>query len=185
MGDAPTVVAISVGMPAPTLRRGGEPVVSAIIKRPVDGRVRIDELGPEGDGHANPAVHGGIRKAVYAYPMEHYAFWRAQRPELSFPVGAFGENLTTQGLLESELRPGDRLEIGTTRMVVTQPRFPCEKLGLRFVRPSFVREFAEAGRSGFYLSVERGGTVAAGDEIRFEPGGSLEPTIEAMFRAKA
>jgi MOSC domain-containing protein YiiM len=179
-----SVVAVSVGLPAPSLRRQGRPVESAIFKHPVAGRVRVHPLGPEGDGHANVAVHGGVRKAVYAYPVEHYDFWRSERPELEFPLGAFGENLTTRGILETDVRPGDRLEIGSTRLVVTQPRFPCEKLGLRFERPTFVAEFARAARSGFYLSVETPGELGAGDTIRWHPSGSAEPTIDEMFRAK-
>ena len=184
MRASASVISVNVGMPAFSLRRNGRPVESAIVKRPVEGPVTVGFLGPVGDGHANPAVHGGIRKAVYAYPSEHYPFWAAERPELEFPVGAFGENLTTRGILESELRPGDRLVIGTTRLVVTQPRFPCEKLGLRFQRPTFVAEFGRAGRPGFYLSVEQEGELRAGDAIRLQPIKSTEPTIESMFRTK-
>jgi len=179
------VASVNVGMPAPSLRRHGRPVLSAIVKRPVQGPVRVRTLGPEGDGHANPAVHGGPRKAVYAYPSEHYDFWRRERPELTFPFGAFGENLTTEGILESEVRPGDRLEIGSTTLTVTQPRFPCENLALRFDRPTMVREFTAAGRPGFYLAVEREGTLRAGDTIRVLPAGVTGPTIAELFRARS
>jgi MOSC domain-containing protein YiiM len=181
MEASPRVLSVNVGMPAPTLRRHGVPVRSGIVKAPALGPVPVHALGFEGDGHADLRVHGGPLKAVYAYPVEHYEFGRHTRPELEFPVGGFGENLTIQGIRESEVRPGDRLAIGTAELVVTQPRFPCEKLGLRFNCPAFVREFAEAGRPGFYLSVERAGALAAGDPIRWRAGDPSTPTIQALF----
>jgi MOSC domain-containing protein YiiM len=119
----------------------------------------------EGDQQSDLSVHGGPEKAVYVYPMEHYAFWRLELPEAELPWGAFGENLTTEGLLEDDVWIGDRYRVGTAELVVTQPRMPCYKLALRFGRSDMVKRFLQSGRSGFYLAVEREGDVGAGDAI--------------------
>ena len=129
------------------------------------GRVRVAALNVAGDAQSDLAVHGGIDKAVYAYPSEHYEFWRREVPDLEFPWGAFGENLTTEGLLEGSVHIGDRFRAGSAEFVVTQPRIPCFKLGIRFNRPEMVRRFLRSGRSGFYLAVLREGDIAAGDAI--------------------
>jgi MOSC domain-containing protein YiiM len=110
-------------------------------------------------------VHGGAEKAVYAYPAEHYAFWRGELPDVELGWGAFGENLTVEGLREDELCIGDRLRIGSAEFVVTQPRMPCFKLGIRFGRPDMTKRFHQAGRTGFYFSVSQEGTLTAGDAI--------------------
>jgi MOSC domain-containing protein YiiM len=122
-----------------------------------------------GDEQSDLRVHGGAEKAVYVYPHEHYAFWRAELPGVELDFGAFGENLTSAGLLESEVSIGDRLRIGSAEFQVTQPRVPCFKLGLRFGRPELVKLFLRAGRSGFYLSVLREGELGAGDAIERIP----------------
>jgi MOSC domain-containing protein YiiM len=158
--------------------------VSGFRKEPVAGRVRVLRTGLEGDGVGDPRVHGGPCKTVYAYPEEHYEYWRRERPELAFAPGAFGENLTVAGILEMAVGPGDTLRIGTARLVVTQPRFPCFKLGLRHDRPRLVKEFARSGRSGFYLSVEQEGELGAGDPIDHRPAPGERPTIRAMFAEK-
>ena len=138
---------------------------TSIFKAPVEGRVRVAALNIAGDQQSDLAVHGGIDKAVYAYPSEHYAYWRKELPDLEFPWGAFGENLTTEGLLEDKVHIGDRFRAGSAEFVVTQPRIPCFKLGIRFNRPEMVKRFLRSGRSGFYLAVMREGDVAAGDDI--------------------
>src|SRR5207244_8202025 len=109
------------------------------------------------------SVHGGAEKAVYAYPAEHYDFWRRELPDVELPWGAFGENFTTEGLLEDEVWIGDRYRVGTTELVVTQPRMPCYKLAVRFGRHDIVKRFLKSRRSGFYLAVEREGDIGAGD----------------------
>jgi MOSC domain-containing protein YiiM len=114
-------------------------------------------------------VHGGVEKAVYVYPHEHYAFWRAELPGEELGFGQFGENLTSEGLLESELFIGDRLRIGSAELQITQPRVPCFKLGIRFGRPELVKRFLRAGRSGFYLAVLREGELGAGDAVERIP----------------
>lgn len=122
----------------------------------------------EGDRQADLTVHGGPDKAVYVYPSEHYAWWRRELPEVSFPWGAFGENFSSEGLREDEIQIGDRFRVGSAEFVVTQPRMPCYKLGVRFDRPDMVKRFLESKRTGFYLAVLREGAVGAGDSIDLE-----------------
>jgi len=131
----------------------------------VPNRVRVAKLNLAGDEQSDLSVHGGVDKAIYAYPSEHYDFWRNEFPELDFPWGAFGENLTVEGLLEEKVYVGDRLRAGSAEFVVTQPRMPCFKLGIRFNRRDMVKRFLRSGRTGFYFAVLREGDVAAGDTI--------------------
>ena len=157
---------------------------TGIWKRPVEGRVAVLEDHLDGDQTADLRVHGGSEKAVYAYPAEHYPRWTA---ELRLPLrwGSFGENLTTRGILEAELKAGDRLRIGDAEFRVTTPRLPCTKLGIRFGDPGMIRRFLESGRSGFYLGVLRRGSVGAGDAIERTAEGPPGPTIAEVFRQKA
>jgi len=122
-------------------------------------------------------VHGGPDKAVYVYPSEHYEFWRRELSLTDLPWGAFGENFTTQGLLEEEVRVGDRLRVGSADFVTTQPRMPCYKLGVRFGRDDMVKHFLASGRTGFYLAVLREGAVAAGDPIEFTARDEHDVTV--------
>ena len=158
------VVAISVGRPQEVEWRGRR-VQTSIFKTPVSRRVHVARDNVEGDQQSDLSVHGGPLKAVYVYPAEHYDFWRRELPEAELPRGAFGENFTTEGLLEDEVWIGDRYRVGTTELVVTQPRMPCYKLGIRFDRPDMVKRFLQSRRSGFYLAVEREGEVGPGDLI--------------------
>lgn len=178
------LIAVSVGQPR-TVSWHDKPVETGIFKAPVDGPVMARTLNLEGDRQADLSVHGGADKAVYAYPMEHYAFWQAELPELAFPWGAFGENLTTRGLSEDELRIGDRLRIGQAEFVVTQPRVPCYKLGVRFGRPDMTKRFLVSRRSGFYLAVEREGLVAAGDPIELLARDEQAASVADLFRLYA
>jgi MOSC domain-containing protein YiiM len=166
------VISVNVGLPRPVPGRGGM-VMTGIFKDPVAGRVRVRRLNLAGDRQADLSVHGGPDKAVYAYPSEHYPFWRNELPEQALAWGAFGENLTTEGWWEDEVHVGDRFRIGTAEMVVTQPRMPCFKLGLRFGRDDVIARFLESGRPGFYLRVLQEGEVEAGDpceRISEDPG---------------
>lgn len=147
----------------------GEVVTTGIYKVPVEGSVRVRRLNLEGDGQADLSVHGGTTKAVYAYPVEHYSFWRDELPDAELGWGNFGENLTTQGLDEESVCIGDNFRVGTARVVVTEPRMPCYKLGIRFGRSDMVKRFLKSQRTGFYLAVVEEGSVKAGDE--FEPLG--------------
>jgi MOSC domain-containing protein YiiM len=158
------VVSLNVGLPREVQWRG-RTVLTSIFKTPVDRRLRVSTLNFEGDQQSDLTVHGGVEKAVYAYPSEHYAYWRNELPEVDLPIGVFGENLTTEGLLESEMRIGNRFRIGSAEFVVTQPRMPCYKLGLRFGRPDIVKRFLQSGHSGFYFAVTREGEVGSGDAI--------------------
>jgi MOSC domain-containing protein YiiM len=158
------VVSVNVGLPR-TVRWNGRTVTTGIFKEPVAGRVAVRRLNLDGDRQADLSVHGGAEKAVYAYPFEHYAYWRAQLGE-ALPFGVFGENLTVEGLpLEDEVALGDRVRIGTAELVVTQPRLPCAKLWLRFGRKDMVRRFLAGGRTGYYLAVATEGELGAGDRI--------------------
>ena len=158
------ILSVNVGAPRDVEWRG-KTVRTSIFKAPVSGRIRVNGLNLQGDQQSDLAVHGGIDKAVYAYPSEHYAFWRNELPDAEFPWAAFGENLTTEGLLENEVRIGDRLRAGSAEFAVTQPRMPCFKLGIRFNRPDMVKRFMRSGRTGFYLAVLQEGEVAAGDSF--------------------
>jgi MOSC domain-containing protein YiiM len=149
----PKLIATSAG----TLR-------SSINKVPVPGRVRVTRLKLEGDGQADLKVHGGVDKAVYAYPGEHYPLWIQDLGE-TLPHGWFGENLTLQGLTEETVRIGDVFRIGTALFEVSQPRTPCRTLEAKSGRKGFARRFAKSGRSGFYLRVLEEGEVGAGDPV--------------------
>ncbi len=148
------VVSLNVGLPREIEWRG-QSVRTSIFKTPIDRRLRVTTLNLEGDEQSDLSVHGGVDKAVYAYPFEHYGFWRRELPEVDFPWGAFGENLTIEGLLEEDVRIGDLLRVGSAEFVVTQPRMPCFKLGIRFGRPDMVKRFLRSGRTGFYFAVLR------------------------------
>ena len=134
---------------------------------------------------SNRAVHGGPRKTVYAYPSEHYAFWSRELDGVPLPWGSFGENLTTVGIDEARLRPGDLLTVGTAQLVVTQPRGPCFKLNVRFGRPDVLQRFLRADRPGFYLGVVGPGTLGAGDAVSITAASSAGPTILEIFRARS
>ena len=160
----PVLISVQVGVPR-TVQGDGEEVATGIFKFPVEKRLRLHELNLEGDRQADLSVHGGRDKAVYAYPSEHYPYWKKELPGIDLPWGAFGENFTTAGLLETAVCLGDRFRIGTAEVVVTQPRNPCFKLNLKFGRDDLVKRFLASRRSGFYLRVLREGDVGAGDEI--------------------
>ena len=158
------VISINVGLPREVEWRD-EIVRTSIFKTPVSGRVRVDRLNIEGDRQSDLTVHGGINKAVYVYPSEHYEFWRNELPDFELPWGAFGENLTTTGLSEDDVHLGDRYGIGSAEFVVTQPRMPCFKLTIRFGRADMIKRFYRSGRSGFYFAVAKEGEIGAGDAI--------------------
>ncbi|HXN45337.1 MAG TPA: MOSC domain-containing protein [Bryobacteraceae bacterium] len=162
---ATKVVSLNVGLPR-DVRWRGMTVSTGIYKQPVDGRVALRTLNLDGDGQADLTVHGGEHKAVYCYPLEHYDYWRPELPGHELPLGVFGENFTTEGLLEDSVHLGDRFAVGSAEVVVTQPRLPCYKLGIRFQSADMVKRFFAARRTGFYLGVAREGEVGAGDEIK-------------------
>lgn len=158
------VISVNVGLPRRVMHRDRE-VTTSIFKSPVAGAVMLRRLNLDGDRQSDLNVHGGKNKAVYAYPSEHYDYWREQLPETELVWANFGENLTTKGLLEQEACIGDIYRIGTATVKVTQPRMPCYKLGIRFGRDDMVKRFLASGRSGVYFSVAEEGLVNVGCAI--------------------
>jgi MOSC domain-containing protein YiiM len=175
------IISINIGLPR-VIKKRGQTITTSIFKSPVAGRVRVNRLNVAGDQQSDLTVHGGVDKAVYVYPSEHYAFWRAELPDVDFPWGAFGENFTTEGLLEGSVRIGDRLRIGSAEFTVTQPRMPCFKLALHFDRPDMVKRFLRSGRSGLYLRVTQEGEVAADDAITLIGHDANSLTVADIFR---
>jgi len=177
------VLSVNAGLPREVTWRG-KPVTTGIYKEPADGRVPVHRLNLDGDRQADLRVHGGPDKAVYAYPSEFYELWSRERPELELGPGTFGENLTTEGLVDTEVSVGDRFRVGTAELLVTQPRLPCFKLGIRMGRDAFVTEFLERGLLGFYLAVAREGDIAAGDpivEVARDPRGFRVTEVARLF----
>jgi len=158
------LVSVNTGLPREVTWRG-KTVTTGIFKTPVDGPVILRTLNLDGDRQADLSVHGGASKAVYAYPVEHYDFWRNELPDMNLPYGMFGENFTTEGLLENAVNIGDRFRIGAAEVMVTEPRMPCYKLGLKFGRTDIVKRFLASRRTGFYFAVLREGEVEAGATI--------------------
>jgi MOSC domain-containing protein YiiM len=158
----------------------GETLNTGIFKQPVEGPVALRKLNLDGDGQADLSVHGGPYKAVYAYPSEHYLYWRSQLPGTALPWGMFGENFTTEDLRESDLHIGDRLQIGAAIVMARQTRTPCFKLAAKFQRDDMIERFLVSGLSGVYFSVEKEGTVAAGDSVEFLSRAPDGVTIEEM-----
>ncbi len=158
------LVSVNVGRPRIVLWKGTQ-VSTAIFKSPVQGQIELKRLNLAGDRQADLSVHGGPDKAVYAYPSEHYPAWRQRLPQADLAWGAFGENLTTEGLLEESLYIGDQLRMGSALLMVTQPRVPCYKLTIRFDRDDMIKRFIASNTSGFYFSVLEEGQLAAGDPI--------------------
>jgi MOSC domain-containing protein YiiM len=162
--DVMKIISVNIGRPRLVVWNG-QSVSTGIYKSPVEGRVVLRTLNLDGDRQADLTVHGGVGKATYAYPSEHYDYWRDELPGTELPWGMFGENFTTEGLNEASVRIGDRFRIGSAEVTVTVPRMPCYKLGIKFGRTDIVKRFMASGRTGFYLSVQREGEVGAGDEV--------------------
>jgi MOSC domain-containing protein YiiM len=162
-------------------------VRTGIFKDPVVGPVPVRALNLDGDRQADLTVHGGVSKAVYVYPSEHYTYWREELPGVELRWGVFGENLTTEGLLEGATGIGDRFRIGSAQVVVTEPRMPCYKLGLKFRRDDVVKRFLASRRTGFYLAVLKEGEVEAGDRIERlsrDPHGVTVADITHLYASK-
>lgn len=158
------LISVNVGLPR-EVKWKGKTVRTGIFKEPVHARVMVRSLNLDGDGQADLTVHGGLDKAIYVYPFEHYNYWRNQLPDTQLTPGIFGENFTTTGLREEELNIGDRFQIGDVKLMVIQPRLPCYKLGIRFGRSEMVKRFLASRRTGFYFRVLQEGEVGAGDTL--------------------
>jgi MOSC domain-containing protein YiiM len=160
------LISVNVGLPR-EITVSGKTVRTSIWKYPVQGRIHVSTLNLDGDQQSDLSFHGGVDKAVYLYPSEHYSYWGTQWPDVELPWGAFGENFTSEGIFEDQAKVGDRIRVGSAEFMVTQPRVPCFKLGIRFNRRDMVKHFLESKRSGFYLWVIREGEVEIGDAIEF------------------
>ncbi len=159
------VLSVNVGLPRKIIYNG-QIINTAIFKDPVKGPIMLRRLNLDGDRQADLTVHGGIDKAVYSYPVEHYDYWRKQFPATDLKWGMFGENFTTEGLLEDAINVGDQFQIGSAKLVATQPRMPCYKLGVRFRRMDVIRRFMTSGRPGIYFKILKEGEVKTGDKIK-------------------
>jgi len=175
------IVSVNVGRPRQVPWQG-ELVLTSIFKEPVAARLRVRRHNVDGDEQSDLTVHGGVYKAVYVYPSEHYESWKRELGDTALTWGNFGENLTTAGLLEDHVRIGDTLRMGTAEFMVTQPRLPCFKLGIRFNRPDMVKRFHKNGWSGFYLTIVGEGELGTADEIELVPGREPSITVAEIFR---
>ncbi len=177
------LVSVNVGLPT-TVSWKGQDIVTGIFKRPVEGPVALRGYNLAGDRQADLSVHGGPTKSVYVYPSHHYDYWRTELPEVDFGWGHFGENFTVDGTDEASVHIGDEFGIGTTRLVVTEPRMPCVKLNVRFDRPDMVKRFLQSERSGFYFGVVEEGEVKAGDAIELlseHPDGLSVANVTSLY----
>ena len=175
------LTSLNVGKPR-EIHWKGRTVRTGIFKEPVSGRIAIRTLNLDGDGQADLSVHGGPEKAVYLYPSEHYPFWREEFPDIELPWGMFGENLTTEGILENAVNIGDRFRMGSAELIAVQPRMPCYKLGIRFGRNDIIKRFMASGRSGIYFAVLKEGEVGAGDIIELISRDVNQVTISDIAR---
>jgi MOSC domain-containing protein YiiM/N-acetylglutamate synthase-like GNAT family acetyltransferase len=171
---------VNVGEPR-ELKWRGSTLRSAIVKEPVSSPVRVEALGLDGDTQVDLRVHGGVDKAVYLYPSEHYAVWERQLGQ-SLSPGALGENLTSEGILEADLHVGDTVEVGTALLQVSEPRLPCVKLAARYQREDLPRVFKRTGLPGIYFRVLRPGVLGAGDEVRVVSRYPEDWSIARVFR---
>ncbi|MGA9556140.1 MAG: MOSC domain-containing protein [Terriglobales bacterium] len=171
------IVSVNVGRPR-LYSHNGVTFSTGIFKEPISERVMLRRTNLDGDRHADLSVHGGPEKAAYGYPTEHYAYWKAELAETTLPWGAFGENFSTEGLLEREVRIGDRYRVGDATVMVKTPRLPCLKLAAKFRRDDMIERFLLSGRSGYYFSVIEEGEVGAGDEFQFL--GTATPTLSVF-----
>lgn len=175
------LISLNVARPRLALYKGAT-VNTGIFKKPVSGRIALRRLNLEGDQQADLSVHGGPYKAVYAYPAQHYEFWRRELPEMDLPWGMFGENFTTEGVSEDEVHVGDLFRVGSATVMARQPRMPCYKLALKFQRDDILERFLLSGRSGIYFSVEHEGEVGEGDTIELASQNLSGITIAEMNR---
>jgi MOSC domain-containing protein YiiM len=178
------LISVNAGLPR-QVEWHGQTVTTGIYKQPVSGRVALHTLNLNGDRQSDLSVHGGTHKAVYFYPFEHYESWRQELPGHELLMGVFGENFTTQGILEDTVHLGDKLSIGSAEVMITQPRLPCYKLGIRFESDDMVKRFFASRRTGFYAAVTREGEVGAGDQIKIAARDPNNVPLSEIFRLYA
>jgi MOSC domain-containing protein YiiM len=180
------LLSIQTGVPR-EVSWNGRVLRTGYFKESVEGPVFLHFLNLDGDRQADLTNHGGTEKAAYAYPSEHYKAWRAEWPDAGLQWGVFGENFTTEGLLEDEVNIRDCFRIGEAEVRVTQPRIPCPKLGMRFGDPGMVQRFRDRGWPGFYLAVVREGLVQPGDAIERtvrDPNGITVADMHRMIHSE-
>ena len=175
------VISVNVGLPK-KIKFGKETVTTSIFKNPIKHRVKLYTLNLEGDKQADLTVHGGVDKAVYSYPSEHYKFWKKEIKDFEYSWGTFGENLTTEGLLEDVVNIGDQFQIGSAKVIATQPRMPCYKLAVRFGRMDIIRRFMASERSGIYFKVVQEGEIGVEDKIELIKSDENKVTIRDIVR---
>jgi MOSC domain-containing protein YiiM len=175
------VLSVNVGLPRKVLFNG-QTITTAIFKDPVKGPVMLRKINLDGDKQADLTVHGGVDKAVYSYPAEHYDYWRKQYPNIDIIWGMFGENFTTEGLMEDTVNIGDQIQIGLAKLVAVQPRMPCYKLGVRFGFMEIIRRFLSSGRPGIYFKVLKQGEVNTGDKIEIIERDKNNVTVKDIVR---
>jgi MOSC domain-containing protein YiiM len=180
------LLSVNTGLPR-EVQWHGRIVNTGIFKESAAWRVAVRKVNLDGDGQADLSVHGGVDKAVYCYAASHYDYWRKELPGRELPMGMFGENLTIDDFTEDSVHLGDRFSVGTAEVVVTQPRLPCYKLGVRFGSDDMVKRFLASGRTGFYVAVQRAGDVGAGDEVKVmarDPNAVPVSEITRLYVAK-
>jgi MOSC domain-containing protein YiiM len=175
------VLSVNVGLPRKVLFNG-QIITTAIFKDPVKGPIMLRKINLDGDKQADLTVHGGVDKAVYSYPSEHYNYWRKQYPNIDIIWGMFGENFTTEGLMEDTVNIGDQVQIGSAKLVATQPRMPCYKLGVRFGLMEIIRRFLSSGRPGIYFKVLKQGEVKTDDKIEIIERDKNNVTVKDIVR---
>jgi len=175
------VLSVNVGLPRKVLFNG-QTITTAIFKDPIKGPVMLRKINLDGDKQADLTVHGGVDKAVYSYPAEHYDYWRKQYPNIDIVWGMFGENFTTEGLMEDTVNIGDQVQIGSAKLVATQPRMPCYKLGVRFGIMEIIRRFLSSGRPGIYFKVLKQGEVKTDDKIEIIEKDKNNVTVKDIVR---
>src|SRR5262250_2701508 len=178
------LISVNTGLPRQVTWHGRS-VTTGIFKQPVEGRIALRKLNLDGDRQADLTVHGGKDKAVYCYPLSHYEFWKKELPGRELPMGIFGENFTidfpaSEAPLEDSVHIGDRFTVGSAEVVVTQPRLPCYKLGLKFQMDDMVKRFLASRRTGFYFAVTREGEVGVGDELELINRDAMELPVSEI-----
>lgn len=175
------LISLNVGLPRQVTFKG-EMVTTGIFKEPIHHRTKLRKLNLDGDKQADLTVHGGVDKAVYSYPVEHYRFWQKELPDMYLSCGMFGENFTTEGLFEDNVNIGDQFRIGTAIVIATQPRMPCYKLGVKFGRMDIIKRFLASGLTGIYFKVLQEGEVGAGDVIELIRRDDNNVTVKDVVR---
>ena len=178
-----SLISVNVGLPK-TVQWRDQPVTTGIFKSPVEGSIALRKHNLNGDGQADLTVHGGPTKAVYVYCTQHYTYWREELPDVELGWGMFGENFTVDGMDEESIHIGDEFSVGTAQLVVTEPRMPCFKLGVRFGRADMPKRFLQSGRSGFYFGVVEEGQVQAGDTLELlskDPDGLRVADVTSLY----